>query len=74
MEIQIRKCADGLSIVLPEDLASQLGWEHGDILSAEVIANTATLTRSMTAYDHAMKIAHEAMDKYEETLKALAKS
>jgi antitoxin component of MazEF toxin-antitoxin module len=74
MEIQIRKCEKGLSIVLPENLVSQLGWGHGDILSAEVIANGATLTRAMTAHDHAMKIAREVMHEYRDTFEALAKS
>jgi antitoxin component of MazEF toxin-antitoxin module len=74
MEIQIRRCADGLSIVLPESLISQLAWGQGDILSVEVIAHGATLTRAMTAHDHAMKIADEMMDKYKETFEALAKS
>jgi antitoxin component of MazEF toxin-antitoxin module len=74
MEIQIRKCAEGLSIVLPESLVSQLGWQHGDILSAEMVVNGVTLTRSITAYDHAMKIADETMEKYRETFEALAKS
>ena len=74
MEIQIRKCEEGLFIVLPDNLASELGWEHGDILSAEIVANGATITRTMTAHDHAMKIADEVMDKYRETFEALAKS
>ena len=74
METQIRKCKEGLSIILPDNLVAQLGWEHGDILSAAITAGSATITRTMTAHDHAMKIAHEMMDEYRETFEALAKS
>ena len=74
MEIQIRKCGDELSIVFPTSLVAQLGWAHGDILSAEVSGDGVAITRAMTAHDHAMKIARKAMDEYRETLEALAKS
>jgi len=74
MKIPIRKCGDKMSIALPDDALAQLGWERGDNLSAEITADGLVLTRTMTAHDHAMKIAREAMDKYRETLEALAKS
>ena len=74
MELKIRRCGENLIILLPEELVAKFGWDVGDILSGEISANGVTIVRTMTAHDHAMNIAREAMDEYRETFVSLAKS
>jgi len=74
MAIQIRRCGEKLVIAFPGEVVARLGWGQGDLLEVEVADDSLKSVRSMTAHDHAMKIAGEAMNEYRETFEALAKS
>ena len=74
METKVRKFGDKVVVAIPENVTVQLEWKSGDILSAEIVDGGVKFVRTMTAHDHAMEIARRGMDKYSETLTALAKS
>jgi hypothetical protein len=74
MDPKIHKLDDELIVVLPPDFLAQLGWGVGDLVAASRHEDGIKLTRTKTAYDHAMEIAKGAMDEYHDTLAALAKS
>jgi antitoxin component of MazEF toxin-antitoxin module len=74
MTSQIRKLGEKLIVALPPDLLARLGWDVGDVLSAEILEDGIKFTRTKTAHDHAMEIARDVMDEYRETFEALAKS
>ena len=74
MKTKVSKFGDKVVVAIPENVAVQLEWKPGDILSAEIVDGGVKFVRTMTAHDHAMEIARRGMDKYSETLTALAKS
>jgi antitoxin component of MazEF toxin-antitoxin module len=74
METKVSKCGDRIVVAIPENVAAQLEWKPGDILSAELVDGGVRFVRTMTAHDHAMEIARKIMDEYHETFAALAKS
>jgi hypothetical protein len=74
MQSTIHKCGDKFVVDLPIELSLKLGWGVGDVLSIEDVEGGLKVERTMTAHDHAMKIARECMDEYRETFEALAKS
>jgi hypothetical protein len=74
MQTTIHKCGDKLLIELPIELSNKLAWDVGDVLDIDHAEGGLKVNRIMTAFDHAMKIAHEGMEEYRETLEALAKS
>jgi hypothetical protein len=74
MNVSIQKHEDRLIFVLPNEITSKLGWDHGDVLFCEVVDGGVKIVRSMTKHEHAMKIAREGMQKYGEALNSLAKS
>jgi len=74
METEIEKNGDRRLVALPPELLAQLGWDVGDILTAEMSEGGIKFTRAHTAHDHAMEIAKDVMDEYRETFEALAKS
>ena len=74
MEMKIEKSNDDLYVVLPKEFVTQLGWGHGDVLDGELVGDTVKHARVMTAHDHAMQIAREAMEEYRGAFEALAKS
>lgn len=71
---KLEKCGEKLFVVIPDEAIAQLGWGHGDVLAVEVVGGGVKVVRTMTAHDHAMEIARKVMDKYSETLAALAKT
>jgi antitoxin component of MazEF toxin-antitoxin module len=74
MKIQVGKCKNNLFVILPQEVVAQLAWTSGDIVDVEVDGNDLRLVRTMTNHDHAMEIARHGMEKYRETLEALAKT
>jgi antitoxin component of MazEF toxin-antitoxin module len=71
---QIEKDGDKRLVVLPPELLAQLGWDVGDVLTAEIFEGGIKFTRTQTAHDHTMEIARDVMERYRETFEALAKS
>jgi bifunctional DNA-binding transcriptional regulator/antitoxin component of YhaV-PrlF toxin-antitoxin module len=74
MKTKLEKSEENLFVVVPKGAVSQLGWTHGDILSAEVVDGGLKIVRTQTADDHAMEFARKGMEKYHETFATLAKS
>jgi antitoxin component of MazEF toxin-antitoxin module len=74
MDTKVSKCGDNLYIAIPADAAAQLKWTPGDILSVDYVDGGMKFVRTATAHDHAMAIARQVMDDYQETFAALAKS
>jgi putative addiction module antidote len=74
MTSKIQKVGDERVVALPPDLLAQLGWNVGDVLSAELSEGGIKLTRTKTKHARAMEIARKGMSQYREALKALAKS
>jgi antitoxin component of MazEF toxin-antitoxin module len=71
---KIEKDGERRLVVLPPELLSQLGWDEGDVLAAEISNGGVKFTRVRTADNDAMEIAEGIMDEYRETLEALARS
>jgi putative addiction module antidote len=74
MKLEIRKVANATVIVIPAEIATQLGWEPGDECEVEVDGDTFRVVRTETKHSRAMKIARRGMEKYRDTLDKLAKS
>ena len=70
----IEKDGDKRVVELLPELLPQLGWDVGDVLTAEIFEHGIKFMRTKTAHDHAMEIAMDVMEKYRETFEAVAKS
>jgi putative addiction module antidote len=74
MASKIEKQGKQRIVALPTELLSQLGWDVGDVLAAEVFEGGIKLIRTKTKHQHAMQIARRGMHKYREAMEKLAKS
>ena len=75
MTIEVRKVGEDFVLAVPDQLASQLGWEAGDICKVEVHGDELRIVRVETAkHARAMQFARRAMEKYRDALEKLAKS
>jgi antitoxin component of MazEF toxin-antitoxin module len=74
MASDIQKRGKKWVVELPPELLARLGWDVGDVLTAEIVDDGIKYTRTRTAHDNTMDIARDVMDGYRETLDALAKS
>jgi putative addiction module antidote len=74
MTSKIQRLGDKRVVSLPRELLAELGWDAGDVLTAEVCAGGIKFTRMNTRHNRALQIARKAMDKYRKTFEALAKS
>jgi hypothetical protein len=75
MIMKLKTCQNRGTLVL--DLpASQVGWQSGDELTADVDAETGriTLVRTQTREEQLEAIVEKMFEEYDETFKALAKS
>ena len=74
--MKIDTCMQGekLALVLPAEAVAELGWQDGDVLEGEIESGILRIVRSKTMHERAMEIARDGMDKYRNTLEALAKS
>jgi len=73
MKLETGKFNGTTTIVLPDDVLSQLAWEHGDVPEGEIVDGALSIVRVQTKHDRSMEIAREIMNEYRETLEALAK-
>ena len=74
MRLKVEKGSNGLFVSVPEEVLTQLGWEHGDVLSVDAVGQSLKIERAQTAHDHAMEIARKCMNEYSEVFEKLAKS
>jgi bifunctional DNA-binding transcriptional regulator/antitoxin component of YhaV-PrlF toxin-antitoxin module len=74
MKLEIRKVGDDTVIVVPAEVASELGWDPGDVCEGEVHGDVLRVVRTETKHAGAMRIALQIMEEYRETFEKLAKS
>jgi putative addiction module antidote len=72
--LQVRKIGNSVGLILPKETAARLNLKEGDrLFVAEQPGGGFVLTPHDPDFEKAMEIADEIMDKYRDTLAALAK-
>ena len=74
MAPKIQRLGDKRVVALPPELLAELGWDVGDVLTAEIFEGGIKFTRTKTKHNEALQIARKAMKKYRAVFEALAKS
>ncbi len=73
MMSKIQRMGDKRIVSLPPELLAEPGWDAGDVLTAELVADGIKFTRLNTKHNRGMQIARKAMRKYRAAFEALAK-
>jgi putative addiction module antidote len=72
--LQVRKIGNSVGLILPKETAARLNLREGDrLFVVEQPGGGFVLTPHDPDFEKAMEIADEIMDKYRDTLAALAK-
>jgi putative addiction module antidote len=71
--LQVRKIGNSIGFILPKETAARLDLKEGDKLFVIDQAGDIVLTRHDPDFERTMEIAEKLMDKYRDTLAALAK-
>jgi putative addiction module antidote len=72
--LQVRKIGNSVGFILPKETAARLDLKEGDrLFVVEQPGGGFVLTPHDPDFEKAMEIADEIMDKYRDTLAALAK-
>jgi putative addiction module antidote len=72
--LQVRKIGNSIGFILPKDTAARLDLKEGDrLFVVEQPGGGFVLTPHDPDFERTMEIADEIMDKYRDTLAALAK-
>jgi putative addiction module antidote len=72
--LQVRKIGNSIGIILPKDTAARLDLKEGDrLFVVDQPGGGFVLTPHDPDFERSMEIADEIMDKYRDTLAALAK-
>ncbi len=71
--LKIKKVGNAYVIDLPKDVLAQLKVGEGDNLLLTPTDNGFEMTAADEKLEQVMKAAHKCMDKYDNTLKVLAK-
>jgi putative addiction module antidote len=72
--LQVRKIGNSIGFILPKDTAARLDLKEGDrLFLVEQAGGGFVFTPHDPDFERTMKIADEIMDKYRDTLAALAK-
>jgi putative addiction module antidote len=72
--LQVRKIGNSIGFILPKETAARLDLKEGDrLFLVEQPGGGFILTPHDPDFEKAMEIADEIMDKYRDTLAALAK-
>jgi putative addiction module antidote len=72
--LQVRKIGNSIGFILPKETAARLDLKEGDrLFLVEQPGGGFVLTPYDPDFEKAMEIADEIMDKYRDTLAALAK-
>ena len=74
MTSKIQRLGDKRVVSLPRELLAELGWDAGDVLTAEVAEDGIKFTRRNSKHNEAMQIARKVMKEYRAVFEALAKS
>ena len=72
--LQVRKIGNSIGFILPKDTAAKLDLKEGDqLFLVDQPDGGIVLTRHDPDFERTMEIARKLMDKYRDTLAALAK-
>jgi putative addiction module antidote len=72
--LQVRRIGNSVGLILPKETAARLNLKEGDrLFVVEQPGGGFVLTPHDPDFEKAMEIADEIMDKYRDTLAALAK-
>jgi putative addiction module antidote len=72
--LQVRKIGNSIGFILPKDIAARLDLKEGDrLFLLEQPGGGFVLTPHDPDFERTMELADEVMDKYRDTLAALAK-
>ena len=71
--LQVRKIGNSIGFILPKETAARLDLKEGDKLFVMDQPSGIVLTRHDPDFERTMEIAEKLMDKYRDTLAALAK-
>ena len=72
--LQVRKIGNSIGFILPKDMAARLDLKEGDrLFLLEQPGGGFVLTPHDPDFERTMELADEIMDKYRDTLAALAK-
>ena len=72
--LQVRKIGNSIGFILPKDMAARLDLKEGDrLFLLEQPGGGFVLTPHDPDFERSMELADEIMDKYRDTLAALAK-
>ena len=72
--LQVRKIGNSIGFILPKETAARLDLKEGDqLFLVDQPGGGIMLTRDDPDFERTMEIARKLMDKYRDTLAALAK-
>ena len=72
--LQVRKIGNSIGFILPKETAARLDLKEGDqLFLVDQPDGSIALTRRDPDFERTMEIARKLMDKYRDTLAALAK-
>jgi putative addiction module antidote len=70
--LKLRKIGNSVGVVLPKDLLARLNAKEGDDISITETPNGIQLNKSDTEFEEHMKLVEKVMQRYPNTLRALA--
>ncbi|MEL7490655.1 MAG: AbrB/MazE/SpoVT family DNA-binding domain-containing protein [Pseudomonadota bacterium] len=71
--LKLRKIGNSVGVLLTKDMLEKLNASEGDEISISETPNGVLLSRRDTEFEEHMKLVEEAMARYPNTLRALAK-
>jgi len=75
MKTELKDFEGSFVLSIPQEVASRLGWEAGDICGLEIDGDGLRIVRAESAkHAGAMKFARRGMEIYRDALSKLAKS
>lgn len=73
MSTEIRKIGNSTGLILPKELVTRLGLEHGEKVTITEMPDGFRVTRGDAEFEKAMRVVDDIMVEYRDTLRALAK-
>jgi len=71
--LKLRKIGNSMGVVFPKELVGRLGAKEGDELTVTQTPNGVQLHRKDAEFEEHMRLVEKVMERYPNTLRALAK-
>ncbi len=71
--LKLRQIGNSLGVVLPKEIVARLGAREGDEILVTETASGLQLHRKDTEFEEHMRLVEKVMERYPNTLRALAK-